>query len=58
MPFLDVLREIFNDDLVCSVFDKLDTFNVDIINLPILLLIRYSRGCLSLLVDTQNLVRD
>ena len=60
VSYLDLLIDISNDDLVCSVFDKKDAFDFDIVNfadfsgnIPIApgygtyisQLIRYSRAC-------------
>ena len=47
MSYLDVLIDISNGGLVCSIFDKRDTFDFDIVNFSELSsqLIRYSRAC-------------
>ena len=60
VSYLDLLADISNDDLVCSMFDKRDAFDFDIVNFPDLSgniptapaygtyipqLIRYSRAC-------------
>ena len=60
VSYLDLLIDISNDDLVCSIFDKREAFDFDIVNFPdlsgdiptapaygtyILQLIRYSRAC-------------
>ena len=60
MSYLDLLIDISNGDLVCSIFDKRDAFDFDIVNFPdlsgniltapadgtyISQLIGYSRAC-------------
>ena len=60
MSYLDLLIDISNGDLVCSIFDKKNAFDFDIVNFPdlsgniptapaygtyISQLIRYSRAC-------------
>ena len=60
MSYLDLLIDISNGDIVCSIFDKRDVFDFDIVNFPdlsgdistapaygtyISQLIRYSRAC-------------
>ena len=60
VSFLDLLIDISNGDLVCSIFDKRDAFDFDIVNFPDLSgniptapaygtynsqLIRYSEAC-------------
>ena len=60
VPYLDLLTDRSNGDLVCSIFDKRDVFDFDIVNFPdlsgniptalaygahISLLIRHSRAC-------------
>ena len=60
VSYLDLLIDISNGDLVCSIFDKRDAFDFDIVNFPDLLgniptapaygtyisqMIRYSRAC-------------
>ena len=60
MSYLDLLIDISNSHLVCSIFDKRDTFDFHIVNFPdlsgniptapaygtyISQLIRYSRAC-------------
>ena len=60
MSYLDLLIDISNGDLVCSIFDKRDASDFDIVNFPdlsgnipaaaahgtyISQLIRYSRAC-------------
>ena len=60
VPYLDLLIDISNGDLVCSIFDKRDEFDFDSVNFPnlsgniptaraygsyISKLIRYSRAC-------------
>ena len=60
VSYLDLLIDISNGDLVCSIFDKRDAFDFDIVNFPdlsgniptapvygtyISQLIRYSRAC-------------
>ena len=34
MSYLDLLIDISNGDLVCSIFDKKDAFDFDIVNFP------------------------
>ena len=34
MSYLDLLIEISNNDLVCSIFDKRDAFDFDVVNFP------------------------
>ena len=60
MSYLDLLIDMSNGDLVCSIFDKSDAFDFDIVNFPdssgniptapvygtyISQLIRYRRAC-------------
>ena len=34
VSYLDLLIDISNGDLVCSIFDKRNTFDFDIVNFP------------------------
>ena len=34
VSYLDLLIDISNSDLVCSIFDKRDAFDFDIVNFP------------------------
>ena len=34
MSYVDLLLDISNGDLICSIFDKRDTFDFDIVDFP------------------------